>query len=349
MNGDYIRILDGELRPTVIIDDYVSLKYTAEFCGPGSFECVLSRGRAVPALPFYVMCRDGGIFVVEERRFDEKTILLRGTGVLSLFGRRVIPRVSAVKSEIENAVCDLVYAYGRQALPAGIRLSGYVDGGGVDFVTEAGNLLSRITSYAASVGKGLSLTFDPEDRRFLFAVYSGTDRRLTSSVAEPILLSDALGNIKSATAETSLDRYLNSVTVRGAERANAIPYEYTLTASQCDFGDGFDDGAYDLREGYVRSSIGVSLYTAVVDGEEVFDLAGYSGALRERARQELAAHRPRRMVTATLPQSVAALISPGDVCSLRISGVDVTSVRVESLTRQIKENQSVCTAVLKAV
>lgn len=88
-------------------------------------------------------------------------------------------------------------------------------------------------------------------------------------------------------------------------------------------------------------------YTSVNEsGAKVFDEAGYLAALRTRGRQELAAHRPKREISAQIMQSAAEGIEVGDICTLFSLAADISAVRVMG-KRHIAENgQSVCSARL---
>ena len=61
----------------------------------------------------------------------------------------------------------------------------------------------------------------------------------------------------------------------------------------------------------------MGIYTSVNEsGAKVFDEAGYLAALRTRGRQELAAHRPKRGISAQIMPSAAEGIEVGDICTL---------------------------------
>ena len=81
-------------------------------------------------------------------------------------------------------------------------------------------------------------------------------------------------------------------------------------------------------------------------GAKVFDEAGYLAALRTRGRQELAAHRPKRGISAQIMPSAAEGIEVGDICTLFSPASDISAVRVMGKMHVTENGQSVCSARL---
>lgn len=348
-----IHFLDGELNVAAACDDYISLRFTEEFDGPGEFECVLASGSEyVPKTQDLVICGGGLVYVIERVGKNTATGELRasGRGVMSLLGRRIVPFIQPYRRSVEKLVYLLVQSYATSAFPAPLEVGGIGQGADVDIVVEAGNLLDRLKRLAASVSKGLRLRYDPEYSKFVFELYDVKDRRLGNTAGNsPILLSESLGTVGAVSEVTDRSRYLNRVTVRGSAGQAGSYYIVTVKATDYDFPDGYDDSSEPLYEGYVNSGIGVSLYTSENEnGESVFDVEGYFAALRERGRQQLALHRVRRTLTVTLTDG-GEDADVGDVCTLYTPMSDVKTARITVKEYSVKRDRITCTATLEAI
>ena len=194
---------------------------------------------------------------------------------------------------------------------------------------------------------GLRTEYDFSEGKFIFSVRTFRDRTLGSGADECVFLSEGFDTAAAVSTDTDLSDYRNYATVRGAQKEDGSYYTVTVSAGAYSFGDSFVDVGQARREIYVKSGIGVGIYTSVNEsGAKVFDEAGYLAALRTRGRQELAAHRPKREISAQIMQSAAEGIEVGDICTLFSLAADISAVRVMG-KRHIAENgQSVCSARL---
>lgn len=349
-----VRFLDSSMKVKAICTDIVSLRFSGEFCGAGEFECVLPASAAdVPEPDEYVLCGDGLIFVAERVSRSSITgeISVRGRGILSLLSRRIVPRGFMQIRSVENEACDLVRHYARSLFPAPLDIAVPTAGPSAQLVVEAGDLYERVTHLVSSVQKGVSLRWDGVAGRFEFAVFEGVDRRLANAVGnDPAFLSEGFGTIGGVSRVIDRSKYLNRVTVRGSLKSDGTVYMTSVNAEDYTFPDGRDDSTEPLREGYVKSGIGVSMFTSVDEsGERVFDRDGYYAALRERGRQELALHRISLTLEASLLGGGGGDVDVGDVCTLSTPVSDVSVVRVIKKEYEYKNGRAKCTVQLQAL
>lgn len=354
MNVQSVRFLDSALTPKAICTDFISLCYTSLFCGAGEIECVLAASsEAVPETDEYILTDTGDLFVVEQVARSTVTgqIAVRGKGVLSLLSRRIVPRGYTHRYSVEAEACRIVKGYGAAVFPAPLEVETPESTPAADLVVEAGDLLERVTHLVASARKGIRLTWNEGTGKFVFAVSSGTDRRLANAGGNDALyLSEGFGTLGGVCEVFDKSRYENRVTVRGSMASDGTVYTATVNAADYTFPDGFDDSAEALREGYVKSGIGVTMFTSRDEsGERIFDREGYFAALRERGRQELALHRPALTLEAILTGGAEDKAQPGDVCTISSAATGAGVVRVIKKKYEFKSGLSRCSAELLAL
>ena len=353
MNERYVRFLDPELHFKAICTDLVSLKYTKRFCGAGEFECVVPAfASSLPEPDDFAVC-GGELYVVEKVSRSSLTgeIAVCGRGALSLLSRRIVPLGFTRRRSVEGEACDLVRTYAASAFPAPIDVDTPEGSGAVGLVVEAGDLYERVVRLVSSVRKGVSLTWDDSRRRFGFAVTGGVDRRLSNAEENDVMfLSEGFGTVAGVSEVTDKSKYINRVTVRGSMTSDGTVLATTVDASDYVFPDGTDDSAEALREGYVKSGIGITMFTHD-DGEggRVFDREAYFDALRERGREELALCRVSLSLEASLIGDAAESANVGDLCTLSTPASDVGTVRVTELTYEYKGDRERCVARLLAL
>lgn len=353
MNERYVRFLDPELDFKAICTDFVSLRYTKKYCGAGEFECVLSSSSGVAVEPDDFALCGGELYVVEKVSRSSLTgeITVCGRGALSLLSRRVVPLGFTRRRSVEAAACDLVRTYASSAFPAPIDVDTPEGSGAVALVIEAGDLLERVVRLVSSVRKGITLTWDDTRGRFSFAVTGGVDRRLSNAGGNDVLfLSEGFGTVAGVSEVTDKSKYINRVTVRGSMTSDGTVLATTVSAADYDFPDGLDDREEELREGYVKSGIGITMFTHDDgEGNRVFDRTAYFDALRERGREELALHRVSLSLEASLIASAAESAEVGDICTLSTPASDVGTVRVTELTYKYGGGRESCVARLLAL
>lgn len=346
-----LHFLTDGYKLAALCDDYISLSYSESFCDCGEVTCVLPQSREyIPEVGDLLLCGERLVYIVESVTRDtaKGTVTLRGSGILSYLGHRIVNSAGRVYAKCEGLIENLVQLNALTAVPGTLEIDSPESDESVDIVIEEGNLLGIIREIAAIWGRGLSLVYDFEAEKFIFSVTNTRDRCLGSSEA-PIFLSEGFDTVCATAASTDITGYVNSVTVRGGQRDDGIYYRVTVSAADYDFGDGFDDSAYPARQLFVRSGIGMGIYTTKnADGTTTFDEDAYLAALRTRGRQELASHRPTYGITASLSASAAKEISVGDRCTLFSPATDVQEVCVMEKRCDIAEGCAVYSAVLRA-
>lgn len=343
--------LDAQLNVAFVCDDYISLRFTERFGAEGEFECVLAASCGyIPVADSYALCGSGRYYVIDrvERNSATGEVTVGGRGILALLGRRIVPIIQPFRRSVERLVCHLAQSYAADAFPAPLEVGGVGQGTDADIVVDAGNLLDRMKRLATTVSKGLRLTYSPSYSKFIFELYDEKDRRLRNTAGNvPLLLSERAGTVGAVSAVTDKSDYQNRVTVRGSAGKAGAYHTVTVSASDYTFRDGYDDAAEVIREGYVNSGIGVSLYTSEDEnGAEVFDSDGFFSALRERGREQLALHRVRRSLTATLTGD-GRDAQVGDVCTFFTEVSGVTSVLVTAKEYTVKDGRISCVAALE--
>ena len=333
--------LDSALEVIEICDEVISFEYSGRFCGAGELSCEIAASDGfVPPEDGYVMCGEGFVYAVDRVTKKRGSTEVHGRGILSMLSRRTVPRDIAANTSPEAFICTLLADHGEAAFPLPLDVVCPEYGQARQIAIEAGDLLERIVFLASSVSKGLQMEFSPTTRRFRLSIISGTDRRLSNEAGnEPAFLSELSGSVADLTQTCDRSRYINRVTVRGAETAEGETYTVTADAADFGFSDGIDDSAEAVREKYVKSGLGVSLYTSSAGGVRVFDSAGYLAALRERARQELALHRIRSTLSAQLVGEAAESIGVGDLCTLYSASSGAKTVKVTSRTVRFRDGE----------
>ena len=350
MDGYVIFFLDSDMKISGVCDDYISLRFTEEFSAEGEFECVLRTATKVPEVDSLVMC-GGFVYAVEQLSLDTARgeVCVRGRGILSLLGRRSIPYTLPLRRNVERIVNYLVRNFASDVLSAPLEVGEIGAETDANVVVEAGNLLVRLKLLAASVMKGLRLRYNTAQGKFTFELYDRRDRRIANTDGnEPFLLSEGFGTLGALVALTDKSGYINRVNVRASAGGNDVYSLVTVDAASYDFPDGYDDSAEEIREGYVRSGIGVSFYTSEdEDGNEVFDSDGYYAAIREYGRQYLSGHRVRRELKAQLVD--AQSVDVGDVCSLNSPAADVSAVLITAKEYSYKNGKLSCSVNMTAI
>lgn len=342
--------LDSDMNISAVCGDYISLRFTEEFSDEGELECILAHGHNIPPVDSLVTC-GGFIYVIEQIDTDTARgqVCVRGHGILSFLGRRCIPLPLPLHRSLEQTVGYLANNYAADALPAPLEVGEIGDTADSHIVVDAGNLLVRLKQLASSVMKGLRLTYSTAEGKFIFELYDRTDRRTGSTTPnDALLLSERLGTLGSVSYSYDKSDYINRVKVSASSGTAGSYTVVTVNASSYTFPDGFDDSAETIRECFVRSGIGVSLYTSEDEnGNEVFDRAGYQAAIQEYGRQYLAKHRVRRILRANLPLGSDAAV--GDVCSLHTTAADVNAALITSKEYTVKSGRISCVASMTAI
>ena len=291
-----IRIFNRELRFSAVCDRILSLRATEEFAGAGSFTLRVPLAGAARFDTDRILRFPGldGDFVIHTVRHDSAagTAVIAGSGVLSMFGRRILTEPLTRSGAAETLLCELAQTWGGAVLP-GTLTTEYT---GIDAAVNAATghvpLLTAMDEICAAAGLGMQLRFDADTRGFRFAVRK---RRTV-----PLFLSRSAGNLRGVTRLWDLSRYKNRVIVQGNGG-----HVVTVDAAGL-FDDGVDDAAQALREEW---SDATELAMDRYETEEA-----YREALAARGRRILAQHRPRQSLTVQVSEETARQLSPGDVC-----------------------------------
>lgn len=299
-----IRIYDRSLRLCGICDTAVSVSLTEEFRAPGrcSVQIPVREAERFPTDALIRFPFSEETFSVRSVREDTaaRTALVTGSGVLSLFSRRILSEPVTGRGTPEELLCSLTEEWGEAVLPGTLyALRQQIPGEGVA-ATGRTDLLEALTEIAAAAQLGLRLTFLPSSRSFCFSVR--TRREI------PLFLSRSAGNLDGVVRLRDYSGYKNRVIVRGSAET------VTLDAAGL-FDDGVDDAAEALRETYDDASD--------LARDRFASAEEYRAALTERGRAILARSRPRETLTVRVPENTARLLTPGDVCPLADAAVGV--------------------------
>lgn len=333
----------GRCTLVAVSDNWISLSETVEFRGAGELILTLGAGSAAAKAAALgdILLVGGEGFIVEGITRDEKTheVTLRAPGVLSVLNRCVASVTATETKPAEEAILSLAEEFAGSGLPLPLETEGGDGGDDVVLTPRTEGLFPLLVRLATVGQRGLEMTVSPGDGKLTLMAPAILDRTVGS--ASPVVLGTDMDTLLDTEETVDLGTYKNGVRVTSSEEVDGAPVTETLTAADCGFGDGWDDGAAGRRDAAVTVSVAKGSFYD--DGE--FDLDGYRGALRARAREYLAAHRPVVTLSARLPASVSAALSPGDLVSVR-TGSGLVSRLVTKKTILRRRGEEICGIVL---
>lgn len=302
-----IRIFDGQLRLTGICDRILSLTVREEFAGEGfcTLRVPLSEGGkfSVDSILHFPGTEQEYVIRAVERDSVSGICRVDGSGLLSLFGRRILREPVTASGEAEEILCSLAETWGAAVLPGVLRTERAGISAEVSAATGHDSLLTAMKRICASAGVGMSLRLDADGRAFVFSVRS---RRMTSRI-----LSRSAGTLQGLTEKRDFTRYRSRAIVIGVGDRTAVVEAAGL------FDDGVNDGEMPVREIFEDAS---DLALGRFDGEEA-----YQAALQARGKQILAQHRPSCSLTAETAEESARVLQVGDVCFVSDEALGITS------------------------
>jgi hypothetical protein len=308
-----LRIFDRMLRWRSVCDRVLSLTASEAFDRPGACTWTAPLDEAKRFSPERIVVLPGmeDAYVIEAVREDTAagTVTVSAGGLLSYFGRSVIPVHRRVTGAADTLCASLIAEFGAAALPGPLDLPETGESGEADTDVGPSTLLAALRAVCGAAGCGMRLSFLPETGRFAFS--------LRPRARVPFFLSRTQGGLAGSERTQDLSRYANRAVVLG-EGGVAV----TVTAAGL-FDDGWDDAAQPPRAVLER----VTEFSAADYGTEAL----YRAALEARGRRILAGRRPVRTVSLRVSESTAADLRLGDLFPVYddAAGLDVTALCTE--------------------
>ncbi len=322
-----LRIFDGTLTWRAVCDRILTLKATEEIDRPGVCTWTAPLDAADRFVPERLVMLPGmeDAYVIEAVRADTaaETVAVSASGLLSYFGRSVIPVYRRAAGAAHALCASLIGEYGAAALPGPLDFPAPEESGEADTEVGPSTLLAALRNICGDAGCGMRLRFLPESGRFAFSL---RPRRQA-----PLFLSRTLGSLEGSERTSDLKRYANRAVVLG-EDGTAV----TVTAAGL-FDDGWDDAAQLPRTVLVRAQ---DLSAAQYGTAEL-----YREALAARGKRILAGRRPVRTVSLHVSGGAAARLSLGDLCPVHDgeAGLDASALCTER-TLTLRDGETTVTA-----
>lgn len=226
-------ILNKELDPIAILDDYVSLIWTDRYQKCGDFELVLSASSAILSTikqDYYVWCSESDHTMIVEKILvnsdveDGSTVTISGRSLESILDRRIIWGLKTLSGNLQNGVKVLLNENVISPSNESRKIDNFVFEMSTDSkITEltidaqytGDNLYDTICKICADRGIGFKVTLS-NDKNFVFKLYAGTDRSYRQNKVPWVIFSPKFDNLISSNYLESRSS-LKNVTLVGGE------------------------------------------------------------------------------------------------------------------------------------
>jgi len=305
-----IRLFDKDLTEVGIFGTVQSAEYSRRFREPGKIRLLVRDGSFTASrleADTFLRVPEGDLYIVTSVERDPVggTVEAKGVGILSLFGRTVIPEEYSLDGEVSALLLGLARR-GAELIPGGMALGDVLGGAVVHFDGGRRGLLSDMESLCHAGGIGMDMSYDGET--FHFTPKEVRDR--TGESDDPVILSGKLGTLRATEMREDFSSYYNVAVVSGAEDGHGGRYTAVVRWDEVDFSDTFPDGEHGERQMLVNFTSPTSAYTVdTAAGVEQFDRAAYEAAMRSAGAAALGRCRPGFILTG----ETSAEVDPGDL------------------------------------
>lgn len=226
-------VLNKDLDPIAILDDYISLIWTDRYQKCGDFELELSTNGTIPSniqQDYYLWSSESEHVMIIEKLViksdveEGSTITISGRSLESILDRRVIWGLKTLSGNFQNGVKTLLneciispsnpdrkisnFTFEESTDPAITELA-------IDAQYTGDNLYDVICGICADHGIGFKVTLS-DTKKFVFKLYAGVDRSYNQSKNPWVIFSPKFDNIISSNyLETRSG--LKNVTLIGGE------------------------------------------------------------------------------------------------------------------------------------
>lgn len=337
-------VLDWDLAPMEIVDEFESLIWTRRYYSPGEFELHTTPER-------YTRLRNG-IFIhradtgetalIERLRYERDgtgaaKVIAQGRMAEALLGRRVINSKVNESGNAETIIRQLVKAncIDRNALDNMQLGSVSGVGGNVDVQIDGDNLMEAIYTICGEQEISPRMRWDSSSGKFLFTVWQGKDRTTAQSVNSWAIFSDDFENLADGNYMRDVTDYKNFAFVRGIADDES---EVIVTV--------------DWQNGFHRRELWIDAtdIDQTVDGVTM-SLNDFRALLRQRGAEVLADYVISEKIQGKVGSSKTLIYRQdfdlGDICEYVDHQVGVqASGRVTEVVETIENNSETVTAVL---
>jgi hypothetical protein len=292
-------IFDRDFNMLGGIDNFLSLQWTEEYQGQGSFELVCADGESASASEYIRLLQQGRyIFnkdkntamVIRYLNFNskEREITVRGYTTLNLLEQRVVYPMQKLNNT-EQGMYELVEVANSNEreiphLTTRRLLSGLE---GFTYARETQitgtNLLEALSNLGVDSGLGFFMRFDFKGKMHVFEVYEGVDRTYGNETAQPFVFSTEYRNLLNVIAVDDMSIFRNVAYVGGGGEGAARKFVEVGDAEGIERFELFVD-ARDLQQEYLNDN-GDTVTLTDVEYEENLTSRGVQ-KLNEHIRAE---------------------------------------------------------------
>jgi len=337
-------VLDWNLTPLGIVDEFESLIWTRRYYSPGEFELHTTpeRFRLLRNGVFIHRADTGETAMIERLRYERDgtggaKVIAQGRLAEGLLSRRVVnPEVSAsanaetIIRRLVDESCISSRAFGNLSLGS---VSGV--GGNVDVQIRGDNLMEAVFTICSDQEISPRVRWDAGTNKLLFTVWQGKDRTSGQSVNSWAIFSDDFENIADGNYMRDITDYKNYAYVRGIADDES---EVLVTVDQ--------------RNGANRRELWIDAtdLDQTTDGVTM-SLAEFRELLTQRGRDLLAEYPINDRIQGKVGSSKTLIYRQdfdlGDICEYVDHQVGVqASGRVTEVVETIENNSETVTAVL---
>lgn len=310
-----IRLYDSSMGYMGAVTEYASLDIRERFYSAGEMTLTLMTGswrRLGASVGCFAVTDGGELYCLEKIRASGDETVLSFDGALSQLRCCVVPeaqRYLPFTTRAARAIELTVNSFGAGAFPMPL----YIEKCGSDrklrSVIGAGCLYDAVTEAAQGAGLGMRVYYEGGD--VVFALSEGRESNI-------VLWDEALAARMDCTVD--IESYRNRAVVIGDSEESGIgSISAEVTAAECQFDDGWEDGEWGERSVMVKAGdIKRADYTTVVSegqGISFFDRAAYVEALRGRGAAALSSMRPAFTVSVSGGADLGLCV--GDIVTVR--------------------------------
>lgn len=239
-------LLNKDLEPIAVLDDYISLIWTDRYQKCGDFELVLPTSSKILGLiqqDYYLWNSNSEHVMIIEKLLiesdvdDGSSMTVSGRSLESILDRRIIWGLKTLSGNFQNGVQELLNENVISPSNASRKISNFVfeastDSAITDLTINAqytgDNLYDTICSICADRGIGFKVTLS-DDKKFVFKLYAGTDRSYRQNKVPWVIFSPKFDNLISSNYLESRSG-LKNVTLVGGE-GEGTERRYTAVGS----------------------------------------------------------------------------------------------------------------------
>lgn len=261
-------LLDKNLEPIAIIDDYISLIWTDRYQKCGDFELVLAANSTIIQMirqDFYLWSSESEHMMVIEKLLiksdidDGNTFTVSGRSIESILDRRIIWGLKTVSGNLQDGVKELLTENAISPSNENRKIPDLIfeentDSKITDLVLNAqytgDNLYETICRVCTDNGVGFKITVNT-DKKFVFKLYAGINRSYSQNAVPWVIFSPKFDNLASSNYLESKSSMKNVTLVGGEGEGSERRYTAVGNTAGLDRRELFTDArdvSSDIRE-----------------------------------------------------------------------------------------------------